>query len=134
MDVVKMKNGMGFLHSVVIDQHFAKRGRLGRLISALLQQPANLGFGIDEDTAVIVDGDEFKVVGRGAVTIIDESEATYDKLDDLLKDEAMAVCGVRLHILPQGFRFNLKTRKPVFSKSMELKDSNPKKETEVERR
>jgi cyanophycinase len=125
MDAVKMENGMGFLHSVVIDQHFAQRGRLGRLISALLQQPANLGFGIDEDTAVIVDGDEFKVVGRGAVTVIDESEATYDNLDELLKDEAMAVCGVRLHILPQGFRFNLKTRKPVFSKSMELKDSNP---------
>ena len=133
MDAIEMGEGMGFLHSVVIDQHFAQRGRLGRLISALLQQPANLGFGIDEDTAVVVDGDEFKVLGRGAVTIVDESEATYDNLDELLKDEAMAVCGVRLHILPQGFRFNLKTRKPVFSRSIELKDSNPKKEAEVER-
>jgi cyanophycinase len=117
----------------VIDQHFAQRGRLGRLISALLQQPANLGFGIDEDTAVIVDGDEFKVLGHGAVTVVDESESTYNNLDELLKDEAMAVCGVRLHILPQGFRFNLKTRKPVFSQSTELKDSDPKKEAEVER-
>lgn len=118
MDAVEMGPGMGFLHSVVIDQHFAQRGRLGRLISALLQQPAILGFGIDEDTAVIVDGDELTVVGRGAVTVVDESEATYDNLDDLLKDEAMAVCGIKLHILPQGFHFNLKTRKPVFSQSM----------------
>jgi cyanophycinase len=115
MDAVEMGPGMGFLPSVVIDQHFAQRGRLGRLISALLQQPANLGFGIDEDTAIIVDGDELKVVGRGAVTVVDESEATYNNLDELLKDEAMAVCGVKLHILPQGFRFNLKTRKPVSS-------------------
>ncbi len=133
LDAIEMGSGMGFLHSVVIDQHFAQRGRLGRLISALLQQPANLGFGIDEDTAVIVDGNEFKVVGRGAVTVVDESEATYDNLGELLKDEAMAVCGVRLHILPQGFRFNLKTRKPIFSQSTDLKDSNPKKEAEVER-
>ena len=132
LNVVEMGPGMGFLQSVVIDQHFAQRGRLGRLISALLQQPANLGFGIDEDTAVIVDGDEFKVLGHGAVTVVDDSEA-YDNLDELLKHEAMAVCGVRLHILPQGFRFNLKTRKPVFSQSTELKDSNPKKEAEVER-
>jgi len=113
MDAIEMGPGMGFLHSVVIDQHFAQRGRLGRLISALLQQPAILGFGIDEDTAVIVDGDEFTVVGHGAVTVVDESRATYNNLDELLKDEAMAVCGITLHILPQGFRFNLKTRKPV---------------------
>lgn len=119
LDAVEMGAGMGFLHSVVIDQHFAQRGRLGRLISALLQQPAILGFGIDEDTAVIVDGDELTVVGRGAVTVVDESEATYNNLDELLKDEAMAVCGIKLHILPQGFRFNLKTRKPVFSQSMQ---------------
>lgn len=80
MDAVKMGVGMGFLHSVVIDQHFAQRGRLGRLIAALLQQPAILGFGIDEDTAIIVDGDELTVVGRGAVTVVDESEATYNNL------------------------------------------------------
>jgi cyanophycinase len=119
MDAVEMGPGMGFLHSVVIDQHFAQRGRLGRLISALLQQPANLGFGIDEDTAVIVDGDELRVVGRGAITVVDETEATYNNLEELLKDEAIAVCGVKLHILPHGFRFNLKTRKPVFSRSMQ---------------
>lgn len=112
MDAVEMGPGMGFLHSVVVDQHFAQRGRLGRLIAALLQQPAILGFGIDEDTAIVVDGDKLTVVGRGALTVVDESEATYNNLDELLKDEAMAVCGVKLHILPQGFRFNLKTRKP----------------------
>lgn len=118
MGAIEMGVGMAFLHSVVIDQHFAQRGRLGRLISALLQDPAILGFGIDEDTAVIVDGDELKVIGHGAVTVVDESEATYDNLDELHEDESMAVYGIKLHILPQGFRFNLKTRKPVFSQSM----------------
>lgn len=131
MDAVEMGEGMGFLPSVVIDQHFAQRGRLGRLISALLQQPAILGFGIDEDTAMIVDGDEFKVVGRGAVTVVDESAATYNNLDELLKDEAMAVCGVKLHILPQGFRFNLKTRKPISLEMSKKESENPVLQTET---
>jgi cyanophycinase len=128
INTVDMGEGMGFLHSVVIDQHFAQRGRLGRLISALLQQPAILGFGIDEDTAIIVDGDEFTVVGNGAVTVVDESEATYNNLDKLLNDEAMAVFGVKLHILPKGLRFNLKTRKPVVLNS-KPQDENKDSET-----
>lgn len=116
VDVVAMGPGMGFLPGIVVDQHFAQRGRLGRLISALAQQPAVLGLGIDENTAVIVNGDEFEVVGEGAVTVIDETEKTHDNIDGLLKDEALAVCGARLHILPHGYRFNLKTRKPVFER------------------
>jgi len=113
VNVVEMGPGMGFLPGVVVDQHFAQRGRLGRLISALMQQPAVLGFGIDENTAIVVDGDEFDVIGYGAVTIVDESNTTYNNLDGLLKDEALAVCGVKLHILPSGYRFNLKTRQPI---------------------
>jgi cyanophycinase len=116
-DVVEMGPGMSFLPGIIIDQHFAQRGRLGRLIAALVQQPADLGFGIDEDTAIIVNGDEVRVVGRGSVTIVDESGATYNNLDEVLKDEPMAVCGVKLHVLPHGFRFNLKTRRPVVSQT-----------------
>lgn len=118
VDVVAMGPGMGFLPGIVVDQHFAQRGRLGRLISALAQQPAVLGLGIDENTAVIVNGDEFEVVGEGAVTVIDESEKTHDNIDGLLKDEALAVCGAKLHILPHGYRFNLKTRKPVLERAV----------------
>ncbi|MDB9512058.1 cyanophycinase [Kamptonema animale CS-326] len=119
VDVVAMGPGMGFLPGVVIDQHFAQRGRLGRLVSALAQQPAVLGFGIDENTAIAVSGDEFEVIGEGAITVIDESEKTHDNLDGLLKDEALAVCGARLHILPNGYRFNLKTREPIFTQQIQ---------------
>lgn len=119
-DAVEMGPGMGFLPGVVIDQHFAQRGRLGRLIAALVQQPVVLGFGIDEDTAIIVDGDEVKVIGRGSVTVVDESGATYNNLDEVLKDEAIAVCGIKLHVLPHGFRFNLKTRQPIVMQSVAI--------------
>lgn len=115
VDAVEMGPGMGFLPGIVVDQHFAQRGRLGRLISALVQQPAVLGIGIDENTAVIVTGDEFEVVGQGAITVVDESGTTHNNLEGLLKDEPLAVCGVKLHILPHGYRFNWKTRQPVIA-------------------
>jgi cyanophycinase len=113
VDAVEMGPGMGFLPGVVVDQHFAQRGRLGRLLAALVLQPAVLGLGIDEDTAIIVEGDEFTVIGRGAVTVVDETSATHNNLEGLLHDEPIALCGVKLHILPQGYRFNLKTHQPL---------------------
>jgi len=114
VEVVAMGPGMGFLPNVVIDQHFAQRGRLGRLVTALLLQPAVLGFGIDENTAILVSGDELEVIGENAVTVIDESEKLHDNIDGRLKDEGLAICGAKLHILPHGYRFNLKTRQPVY--------------------
>jgi cyanophycinase len=109
-DVVSMDRGMGFLPGVVIDQHFAERGRLGRLLSAAAQQPVVLGFGIDENTAIAVNGSELEVIGAGAVTIVDMANVTLNNVDELLKDEPLALCGVKLHILPHGYKFDLKTR------------------------
>lgn len=113
VEIVEMGPGMGFLPGVVIDQHFSQRGRIGRLISALAQQPAVLGFGIDENTAIVVKDHQFEVVGEGAVTVIDESEITHSNLDQVLKDEDLAICGAKLHILPHGYKFDLNTRKPI---------------------
>jgi cyanophycinase len=114
VNIVEMGPGMAFLPGVVIDQHFSQRGRLGRLISALAQQPAVLGFGIDENTAIVVSGNQFEVVGEGAVTVIDESGVTHTNLGEVLKDEDLAICGAKLHILPHGYKFDLASRKPIF--------------------
>jgi cyanophycinase len=113
IDSVVLEPGMGFLPDVAIDQHFAQRGRLGRFVSALMQQPAVLGFGIDENTAIVVKGDEIEVVGEGAVTIVDVANISYSNLDESLHDEALAICGAKLHILPHGYRFDTKQRKCI---------------------
>lgn len=126
VEVAEMGPGMAFLPGVVIDQHFAQRGRLGRLLSALAQEPVVLGFGIDENTAMVVNGNEFEVIGEGAITVIDVADITHSNLDELLKDEALAICGAKLHILPQGYRFNLKTRKPILNDS-----SSPAKQISI---
>lgn len=113
VNVVDMGPGMGFLPGIVVDQHFLQRGRLGRLISALAQQPAVLGFGIDENTAVIVSDNKFEVIGEGAVTVVDVADLVHTNVGQILKDEALAICGAKLHILPDGYRFDLQSRKPI---------------------
>lgn len=124
-DAADMGPGMGFLPGIVIDQHFSQRGRLGRLISALAQEPAVLGFGIDENTAILVSNNQFEVIGAGAVTVVDESTATHSNADEILKDEPLALCGARLHILPNGYKFDLKTRKPILNNSAVLAAQSP---------
>lgn len=118
VEVVEMDQGMGFLPGVVLDQHFAQRGRLGRLLSALAQEPVVLGLGIDENTAIVVNGDVFEVIGEGAVTIVDVANITHSNLHRLLPDEALALCDAKLHILPSGYRFNLKTRQPLYGDTL----------------
>lgn len=113
IEIVEMEPGMGFLPGVVIDQHFLQRGRIGRLLSAVTQQQVVLGFGIDENTAVVVSNNQFEVVGEGAVTVVDLAEMTHTNLGQILKDEDLALCGVRLHILPHGYRFDMRSRSPI---------------------
>lgn len=115
IEIVEMEPGMGFLPGVVIDQHFLQRGRIGRLLSAVTQQQVVLGFGIDENTAVVVSNNQFEVVGEGAVTVVDLAEMTHTNLGQILKDEDLALCGVKLHILPHGYRFDMRSRSPILA-------------------
>ncbi|CAB3389239.1 cyanophycinase [Kyrpidia spormannii] len=117
--IVHMEPGMEFLNGVVIDQHFAQRGRLGRLLSAVTKYPHHLGMGIDENTAVVVSGAECRVIGSGAVSIVDASALTYANVEFADRGEPLALCGIRLHVLPAGHRFDLRDRRPI------LEDAEP---------
>jgi cyanophycinase len=67
--------GLALWSAVILDQHFTQRSRQSRLLSAVLDDPARLGVGIDERTAVIVRGGTLRVVGEGTVTIYDARAA-----------------------------------------------------------
>ncbi len=129
IEIANMGPGLGFLPGVVIDQHFSQRGRLGRLLSALSQQPAVLGFGIDENTAMLVTDSQIEVIGEGCITIVDQSEIIHTNVEDILKDEPLAICGARLHILPNGYKFDLKTRKPILSNRAVINITEPTGQT-----
>ena len=111
--MVKLAPGMGFLSGVLIDQHFEQRGRLRRLLSAVVQHRGDLGLGIDENTAAIVDGHLLEVFGENSITIIDAGDLAFTNLEEVEQSELLAVCGVKIHILPAGYRFDLQKRTPV---------------------
>jgi cyanophycinase len=104
---VRTGPGLEFVSGVLIDMHFAERGRLNRLLSAIAQYPHELGLGIDENTAILVEDGHFEVIGAGSVTVIDAGPAsTVDAQGPI------ALCGVRLHVLPAGYTFELTNRHP----------------------
>lgn len=111
--VVEMAPGMEFISGVVIDQHFAQRGRFGRLFSAVAQYPHHLGLGIDENTAMVVDGLEFKVIGAGAVNVIDAGQLSHSNIEDVRNGDDLALCGIKVHILPSGYGFHLRDRTTI---------------------
>src|SRR5215210_1987035 len=62
--MVQLSPGLGLTNRVIIDQHFRQRDRFGRLMTAVALNPAEIGLGIDEDTAVIIGpDDDCEVVG-----------------------------------------------------------------------
>jgi cyanophycinase len=71
--------GLGLFPEAIVDQHFFKRQRVNRLVSAVLDHPTLVGIGIDETTAVFVTGPSFEVLGKSSVLVIDARKATVDK-------------------------------------------------------
>jgi cyanophycinase len=113
-DAIRMAPGLGFIPDVIIDQHFAERGRMGRLLGAVAQNPRTLGLGIDEDTAIVVDNNEsFYVVGSGGVYVVDGQDIVFSNVTAPDEDKTLALHDVKLHALSQGDAFDLMTRRPI---------------------
>jgi cyanophycinase len=114
-DELTMAPGLGLLHSVVIDQHFAQRGRIGRLLSAIAQNPYVLGVGIDEDTSILVYSDgRFTVVGSQTVTVVDASPSIATNVSEISPGQALVLTPVWMHVLSDGYGFDLKRRTSYF--------------------
>ncbi|HEX6575114.1 MAG TPA: cyanophycinase [Gemmatimonadaceae bacterium] len=110
---LQLAPGLGLIRGIIVDQHFAERGRIGRLLGAVAQNPRIIGIGIDENTAVIVERDrKFTVLGEGGVTILDAGASTYTNITDEEQDRALSAFDVKLHVLSQGDRFDCQTRRP----------------------
>lgn len=100
---VAITRGLGLFRDGLVDQHFLARGRIGRLLVAVTElDEYDLGFGIDENTALVVDGDEVYTIGASGVVIVDAGTARRD---------GRSIDGIRLHLLGAGDRFDLRTRR-----------------------
>jgi cyanophycinase len=120
---LKMAPGLGFVKGIMIDQHFAQRGRIGRLLTGIAQNPEVLGIGIDEDTAIVVkDTGETQVIGTGAVYFLDARNITRSNVSEQYSDEVLSMFNVSLHVLKEGDKFNLLTKLPFEEEN--CKDEN----------
>lgn len=114
---VLLSDGLGFFNHGVIDQHFDRKARLGRLIAVLHKQhdSEKLGFGIDEDTALVFNSstNTFNVAGSGMVTIADISNSQIRR--DIHK--GLTANNIDISLLSSGDSFNISTKKITAHKS-----------------
>lgn len=118
---LKMAPGLGLIEETIIDQHFEQRGRIGRLLCGVAENPFVLGIGIDENTAIRVYPDaHFEVLGENAVTIVDGKTIKSSNVSELKPDEILAITNVTIHILPRGYGYDLKKREVLRLKKDKL--------------
>lgn len=116
-------SGLGLLNSCIVDTHFIKRGRFGRLAHAIIMNPEQLGIGLGEDTALIIkDGTEAECRGSGMVVIIDGRDIRQTNITKVKEGETVYVENLKVHLLVKGCHFSIKTRKlanPAMSRNFE---------------
>ena len=102
-DNLETKQGLGLLNNAIIDQHFVRRSRHNRLLSAVVEYPELLGIGIDESTAVLIKNYLAEVVGDSQVITFSNPKAS-----DKTKDGKLAAEGIILNIYLDGETFRIK--------------------------
>ena len=112
-EAVELAPGLGYLRDITVDTHFDRGGRVHRLMTVLAQNPATLGVGIDEDTAIdLGPNGKFTVLGRGVVMVFD-GRATHTNAADVRGHEAIALTDIKLHVLSDKYGFDLRSRLPI---------------------
>jgi cyanophycinase len=101
--------GFGFMKNVAVDQHVLARNRQFDMFEILKSRPELLGIGIDENTAIIVRGNHFEVVGESYVLIYDGT---------FWSNEGMALKNLPdksnlFYFLSKGEKYDLLNRKIV---------------------
>jgi cyanophycinase len=107
-----MTTGLGFLDSVIIDSHFEKRGRFGRLAQAVACNPSCIGIGLGEDTGMLItEGNKMEAIGSGCVIIIDGHDVGYSNIADIPDGNPFSIENLKVHVCEKGNGFLVKERK-----------------------
>lgn len=113
---VHMSKGLGLINGLVIDTHFIKRGRFGRLAEAMAIHPNLLALGLAEDTGIIIEeGNRFKVIGSGMVLLFDPSKLTHNSHSILPEGVPISLGNLTVNILANNDEFTIDDRKVSIS-------------------
>ena len=110
--------GFGFVTNTAFDQHHLARNRHYDMFDLLKIRPELLGVGIDENTAVLVQGNEFEVIGDRYVAIYDGTfwSNYFNEIDTLETGEH------KFYVLKNGEKYNLKERRVQRNKFIQAKN------------
>jgi len=109
---VGMSEGLGFIPSLIIDSHFIRRGRFGRIAEAVAIHTNLLGVGLAEDTGIVIkDCNKCEVIGSGMVILFNPRNLKHNNQKYLAEGEPMSLTNLTTHILANGDRFDLKKKK-----------------------
>jgi len=103
------EEGFGFIKNIAIDQHVLARNRQFDLFDILKKRPELLGIGLDEKTAIVVQGDQFEVIGESYVLIYDQSFWSREGSD--LKN--LPPSNQQFYFLREGDRYDMRKRKLI---------------------
>ncbi len=109
---VKMKKGLHLIPELIIDTHFIRRGRFGRVSEAIARFPKLLGFGLAEDTGMIIkNGSNCTIIGSGMVIVFDGSTLTHNNQSVLKAGTPMTMTNLTVHVLSNGDQYDIRNRK-----------------------
>jgi cyanophycinase len=109
---VKMGVGLGLLSTAIIDSHFVKRGRFGRLIESVALHPKLIGIGLGEDTGVLItEGHLVETIGSNLVIIMDGHDIVHNNAAAAKKGMTLSIENVRMHVLAKGNVYCITERK-----------------------
>ena len=108
---VKITTGLGFIDDVIIDSHFEKRGRFGRLAQAIASNPSCIGIGLGEDTGMLItEGNKMEAIGSGLVMIVDGHDIRHSNIADIPDGNPISIENLKVHFCEKGNGYLLKER------------------------
>lgn len=109
---VKITTGLGFINSVIIDSHFEKRGRFGRLAQAVAANPGCIGIGLGEDTGMLItEGNKMEAIGSGLVVIVDGHDIMHSNIADIPEGNPISIENLKVHFCEKGNGYLIRERK-----------------------
>lgn len=111
---LEMTQGLGLIPDMIFDTHFVQRSRISRLVHAVATNPALLGFGIEENTGLLIEDEtKARVIGTGTVIVIDGSATEINHIGYAQNRDPFALTNVLYSILTPGVVYDLKRRTVV---------------------
>jgi len=114
---VTTATGLGLVKDIVFDTHFIERGRIARLFEVVVSNPAVLGVGLEENTALLIHRNKMEAVGTGMAILLDGRRITNSNLLEVVEGAPLSIENMTLHLMSEHDIFDLK--------DMKLKILNP---------